>query len=186
VSGIVACGVCGGGVHVTGGRAKSPGYVCTDHQHVRRAAAPVDEYVSGVAVERLSQPDVAGLLRPPPRPGTDTAALRAEARKLRERKRAQVRMHAAGDLDDSDLAAGMRVIRDRLAAVESQLAASDVPDPLAEFRDRPAAAVWESLPLARKRAVVRLLMRVTILPSLRRGRGFDEASVRVEPAPSSG
>jgi site-specific DNA recombinase len=181
---IATCGVCGAVVKCTGSAARR-GYTCTAHGHVRRAAVAVDEYVSAVVVERLSRPDVADLLRPPPRPGTDAVKLRSETRKLRDRKAAQMRMHAAGDIDDADLAAGMRVIRDRLAAVESQLAASDQPDPLAEFRDRPAAAVWESLTLPRKRAVVRLLMRVTILPAGRKGRRFDETSVRVLPVAGS-
>jgi DNA invertase Pin-like site-specific DNA recombinase len=180
VSCYATCGVCNGPVKCTG-TSDRRAYTCRDHGHVRRNAVAVDEYVAAHVVERLSLPDAADLLRPPPRPGTDTAKLRAEARKLRDRKRSQMRMHAAGTIDDDDLAAGMKDIRARLAAVESQLAASDAPDPLAEFRDRPAAAVWESLPLPRKRAVVRLLCTVTILPAARKGAGFDPDSVRVEP-----
>ena len=184
VSKMALCGICADGkatVHATSGGGRPAAYRCDEFNHLWRDAAHVDEYIAAVVVERLSRPDVADLLRPPARPGTDTAGLRAEARKLNDRKRAQMRMHAAGDIDDSDLAAGMRVIRDRLALIESRLAASDQPDPLAEFRDRPAAAVWESLSLPRKRAVVRLLCTVTILPAGRKGRGFDPTTVRVEP-----
>ena len=179
VSCYAICGVCGGLTKCTGGSTRRA-YTCIEHGHVRRNAAAVDEYIAGVAVARLSQPDMAGLLRPPPRPGTDTAELRAEARKLADRKRAQMRMHAAGDIDDTNLATGLRAIRDRMAVVESQLAASDAPDPLAEFRDRRAAAVWEALTLPRKRAIVQLLMTVTILPVVKRGNQFDEDSVRIE------
>jgi len=179
VSCYATCGVCGGPVKCTGSAARRA-YTCTEHGHVRRAALAVDEYVTTQVVDLLSQPAAADLLRPPPRPGTDTAKLRAEAKRLRERKAAQMRMHAAGDIDDADLAAGMRAIRDSQAVIDAQLAASDQPDPLAEFRDRPAAAVWESLSLARKRAVVRLLVTVTILPAGRKGRGFDHGSVRIE------
>ena len=94
----------------------------------------MDAYVEGLAVARLSQPDVADLLRPPPRPGADAAGLRAEARKLRERKAGPARAVRGRDIDEAALAGGVRVIRDRLAVIESQLAASDQPDPLAEFR----------------------------------------------------
>ena len=184
VSCYAACGVCGGPVRCTGANGRRA-YTCTEHGHVRRNAAAVDSYVSAYVTERLSLPDMADLLRPPPRPGTDTAKLRAEARKLRDRKRSQMRMHAAGAIDDDDLAAGMKDIRDRLARVEAQLAASDAPDPLAEFRDRPAAAVWESLSLPRRRAVVRLLATVTILPATRKGAGFDPDSVRITPRDGS-
>ena len=165
------CGVCADGTtcRVTGGSVghNRPSYACSQRGHLRRHAPALDAYIAGLTVERLSRPDVASLLRPPPRPGTNTRGLRAEARKLRDRKRAQMRLHAAGAIDDDDLATGMKEIRDRLAAIGSQLAAATEPDPLAEFRDRPAAAVWAALPLPRKRAVVKLLMRVTILPATR-------------------
>ena len=35
-----------------------------------------------------------------------------------------------------------REIRDRLGVIDAQLAVSDQPDPLAEYRDAPARAVW--------------------------------------------
>jgi site-specific DNA recombinase len=118
-------------------------------------------------------------LKPPTREGIDVSVLRAEAKKLRERKAAQIRMHALGDLTDDDLATGMRTIRDRLSVVEAQIHASSGPDPIAEFRDQPAATVWKSLPLARKRALVKLLADVTLHPTARRGPGFDPDSVHV-------
>jgi hypothetical protein len=91
-------------------------------------------------------------------------------------------MHAAGDLDDADLATGIRAIRDRLASIEAQLAASDQADPLAEFRGQPAETVWAGLSLARRRAVVQTLIEsVVIKPAGRRGQGFDPATVKVTP-----
>ena len=92
-----------------------------------------------------------------------------------------MRLHAAGAIDDDDLTAGMREIRDRLAVIDSRLAASDQPDPLAEFRDRPAAAVWESLSLPRRRAVVQLLIgSIVILPAGRKGQRFDPDTIGIE------
>jgi hypothetical protein len=133
-------------------------------------------------IARLSEPDAADLLRPPPRPGIDAKRLRAEARRLRDRKRAQVRLHSAGVIDDDELAEGSREIKKRLAAIDAQLAASDQADPLAEFRDRPAEAVWAELSTARRRAVVQTLIEsVVIRPAGRRGQGFDPATVKVTP-----
>ena len=123
LSGIATCGVCDGETKCTGSSARRA-YTCSNHGHVRRNAVACDEYIAGVVVARLSQPDVAELLRPPARPGTDAAALRAEAKRLRERKAALARMFAL-DGDEAALASGLRVIRDRMAAVESQLAATD-------------------------------------------------------------
>lgn len=180
VSGIARCGVCkdGTSVHVTGGRERGPGYICDEHNHLRRNAAHVDRYIGYVVVTKLSKDDAADLLRPPARPGTDADALRAEARKLREKK-AKLGALFADDVIDADaLASGTKVIRDRLVFIDSQLAASDAPDPLAEFRDNPADVVWESLSIARRRTIVkRLFESITIVPTGRKGAGFDPDSI---------
>ena len=119
------------------------------------------------------------VLKPPTRKGIDVSKLRAEAKKLRERKAAQIRMHALGDLTDEDLAIGLRAIRDRLSVVEAQIHAANEPDPIAEFRDKPAASVWNSLALPRKRAIIKLLAEITINPTAHRGPGFDPDSITV-------
>jgi len=177
VSCLAACGVCGGPVKCTGSAARRA-YTCAGHGHVRRSAAAVDNFVSAVTVARLSRPDAADLLRPPPRPGADSAKLRAEAKRLRAKLGTLAALFSADAITEAQLTSGTKDIRARLAKVDSQLAASDAPDPLAEFRGSPARAVWESLSLPRRRAVVRVLMTVTILPA-RRGRGFDPATVAV-------
>ena len=179
VSCYATCGVCGGVVKSLGTSARRA-YTCRDGGHVRRAGEAVDAYIEGAVIERLSQPDIADLLRPPPRPGTDAATLRKQARKLRAKRAKMGELFAADAITEDQLTSGTRAIKARLALVEAQLAASDQPDPLADFRDRPAAAVWESLSLPRRRAVVRLLMRVTILPAARQGARFSPDSVRIE------
>ena len=187
LSGTATCGVCGGPVKCTG-TSNRRAYTCTGRPdwkgekkagHVRRAAVATDEYVSARVLALLER-DAAHLLVPPPRNGTDAGALRAELRKLAERKAALARMFAA-DGDEAALASALRVIRDRTAAVESQLAASDQPDPLPEFRgaDADILATWDSLGISRQRAIVRLLYTVEILPAARKGAGFDPESVRL-------
>ena len=132
-------------------------------------------------VARLSQPDITDLLKPPPSiPVPDAKRLRGEARKLRDRKASQMKMHAAGLIDDNDLLVGLREIKERLAVIDAQVATSNKPDPLAEFRDKPAEVVWERLSLPRRREVVKLLVRVEFLPVKRRGPGFDPDSVAVD------
>lgn len=180
VSGIATCGICGAAMKITGGTNRSRSYVCSERSHLRRNAPHVDEYIADRLVKYLSRDDMADLLRPPPRPGTDVTALRAEARKLRDRKTRMGALYAAGTIDDDVLASGTRVIREQLAFIESQLAASDAPDPLAEFRGNPAGVVWENLSMPRRRAVARSLMNITILPSGRRGSGFDQRSVLID------
>ena len=174
------CGVCNDGttVRATGARRAaadgSPGkaYCCAEYGHLRRDLDKVDALIASEIVARLSQDDAGELLKPPVRTGIDAAALRAEAKQLAERKRSQVRMHSEGIIDDADLAAGAKSIRDRLARITAQLATADIPDPLAEFRDRPAETVWHSLSMARRRQVVKRLMpAIVIMPASRRGRG---------------
>jgi len=189
VSGFATCGVCGGRTRVAGGRNRAAAYVGAGCCHVRRSAVAVDNHIAELAVRRLGLPDIAegDTLKPPPRPGIDARKLRTEARRLRDRKAAQMRLHAAGDIDDADLAAGMRAIRDRLARIDAQLAASDEADPLAEFRQgRPAGVVWDGLSVARRRAVVQTLMAgIVINRAGRRGQGFDPDTLEVTPAPGA-
>jgi site-specific DNA recombinase len=180
VSKTARCG-CGATVRVNGVAAGRAAYVCDNGGHLKRAAARVDELVAGRIIWRLSQPDAADLLLPPPAPGgADAAGLRAQLRELRDRRKAQMRMHARGDIDDGDLATGLHEIRDLPAAIEARLAAASRTDPLAEFRDRPADAVWDALPVARKRAVIRLLADITFVPVPPSGPKFNPDSVRIE------
>ena len=169
--------VCGSKVKCTGGASRRA-YTCIAHGHVRRNAEAVDELVTARCIALIER-DAANLLRPPPRKGTDAGALRAELRKLAGRKADLARVFALNG-DEAALASGLRVIRDRMAAVEAQLAASDTPDPLPEFRGgADPLAVWDSLGMARQRALVRLLYDVAILPAARKGAGFDPDSVRI-------
>lgn len=181
LSNIGECGVCGDGtkMHASG---SYPSYVCKSGNHLRRNARHVDAFIEALMIGRLDKDDVkhGGLLTPPPSLRINVPELRAEARKLQQRKAAQMRMHAAGDIDDEDLALGMRDIRDRLGVIDAQLAKSDQPDPIAEFRDRPAETVWNALSLARKREIVKLFVRVEFLKSTRGGPGFDPDSLNVE------
>ena len=180
LSGYATCGVCGAVVKCTGS-ADRRAYTCTAHGHVRRTAPEVDRRVAAAAVARLSRPDAAGLLRPPPRPGVDAAGLRAEAKRLEGKLTRMGALFAADAITEAQLKSGTREIRGRLERIAAQLDAASAPDPLAEFRGRPAAEVWESLSLPRRRAVVRVLMTVVILPAGRKGRAFDPDSVRITP-----
>lgn len=183
LSGIAECGICQDGttVRATGSgtlRGKR-GYQCEKVAHAHRNIEHVDAWIERNITAYISVNETE-LLKPEPREEIDTTELRREAKKLHERKAAQIRMHADGDIDDDDLAAGMRRIRDRLTVIEAQLADANKPDPLPEFRHHgPARQIWSNLSLARRRAIIRMLVDVTILPTTRRGRGFDPDSVKI-------
>jgi hypothetical protein len=152
--------------------------VCDNGGHLKRAAHRVDELVEGRMIWRLSQDDAATLLLPPPVPGAaDPAGLDAELRELRKRRREQMDLHSAGIITKADLARGIREIEDRTGKAKARLAAARRADPLPEFRDRPADVVWDSLPVARKRAVIRLLADITFAPVAPSGPRFNPDSV---------
>jgi site-specific DNA recombinase len=186
LSGIAQCGICSNGetVRVTGGKKHylKPSYVCRAHDHLKRQALATDAWVERNVTAYLSRHGV-DIEKPEPRPDINRDALRAEQKKLRSRKETQIRMHALGEIEDADLAVGLRVIRDRLNVIEAQLAQSDQPDPIPEFRRHgPTRRIWASLPLTRKRAILRKLVTVTILPTARkfgRAGGLDCDSVRI-------
>jgi site-specific DNA recombinase len=183
LTGIAKCGICNDGTSVrangSGTLRGKKGYQCEKVAHIHRNIELVDEWVERNVTAYISKygPDT---LKPEPREDIDTDKLRAERKRLQERKATQMRMHALGEIDDSDLEIGMRAIRDRITVVDSQLAQADKPDPIPEFRHHgQTRKIWYGLPLARKRAILRQLIEVTMLPTARRGPGFDRDSVRI-------
>ena len=189
LSGFATCGAmitdeagrereCGGRTRVAGGRDRAPAYVGAECCHVRRNAQAVDALISDLVIARLEMDDLADLLRPLPRVHPDGEALRAERARLRKGRRSLMETFGLGD---ADAAATIRKWDKRLAGIEAQLAVSDSPDPLPEFRTGELArAVWEGLPLPRRRAIVQLLLDgIVIRRAGRRGQGFDPDTIEV-------
>jgi site-specific DNA recombinase len=185
LSGWATCGVCGSGVKVQGGKDREPTYTCAAGQHVRRGARRLDELIGGAVAAAIEATDGA-LLAPPPAPGIDTAGLRRQLRELDTRRADARRLWRQGTFTEAELADEMaRTARER-AAVEAQLAASDEADPLPEFRPgagggRTPREVWDGLPLARRRAVARLVVPAVEIGRLpRRGPGQPvDAGLRI-------
>ena len=152
------------------GDGKRPAYRC--HQptrggrpgpHVFARRDVIDEWVSALAVERLSRPDAIDLIEAPA--GTDTAALRDEAAALRERLGRLGSLFAAGAISERDLTGGRAAGEGRLAEIAAELAEAgreSVLAPLIAADD--VAAAWEALDMSLKRAAVTALMTVTIIP----------------------
>jgi DNA invertase Pin-like site-specific DNA recombinase len=166
LSGIARCGVCG--MAMTGSRRNSqpgraPWYVAKCH-HVTRSVDRVERQVGRLVVARLEMPDAVSLLRPPPPlADAETARWEAERRRVKRLIREKNELHSAGLIEMADLTPELTELRERLADAEAALAAPSAPDPLEEFRGRPAAEVWDTLGPARRRAVVKLLVtRVTV------------------------
>ena len=147
--------------------------------HVRRNAPALDGYVTAVVLGRLSRDDTADLFVRP-QAGVDVAALRRQAAVLRERKGKLAAMLGTGDMDDAEYTAAARANRDKLAAVEAQLAEAAQTSPVAALAGADdIAARWAELSLGQRRAIVALLVDVTVLPVTAHGRGFDPTRVEI-------
>lgn len=182
LSGYAVCATCGGTVRAGGGTARRV-YIGDKCAHLKRALAPIDAFIRELVIDRLSQPDAADLLRPAPRKGIDARKLRIEARSIDAKRQRLAALVADDGIDEADYVAAVRRLKMRRAEIDAQLAVTDEPDPLADFRGKPAEDVWESITVAQRRLVVQALMsRVVLgLPGARtRGGHLDPATIRIE------
>lgn len=177
VSCFAECGVCGAELTVGGaGRGRSPAYVGRTCGHVRRNAPALDALITDLILARLELPDAADLLLPPPALVVDAEALRAERATLRRQRGALL---ALFDGDQQALAV-IRAKDARLSQIETALTTSSLPDPLEEFRGQPARTTWEGLSVARRRAVVQLLLAQVVVNRSAKGSRFDPDSITVQ------
>ncbi len=189
-SGLFLCGYCRDGTTVrtattVGGHSHAgrPVYRCKAGAHLGRVAEPVDKLITGVVLERLSRPDARLLLHTDS--GVDIAALGTEAAALRVRMEELAALFADGAVTATQLAEGTARIRARLAEVEGALATAAAGSPLAGFADAAdVQAAWNAASVSRRKAVIDVLMTVTLLPAPRGRRPggyyFEPASVKIE------
>ncbi|BBY43255.1 recombinase family protein [Mycolicibacterium celeriflavum] len=156
LTGVAVCGVCEAPVH--GGAAARPGtatYRCTSGRHVSRMADPVDEYVTEVTLDRLTQPDAAQLWTPEL---ADAKALMAEADTLRRRRSDIDQDYADGILSPARFRAMNGRVASRLADVEAQIATAGQSSPLAIVAAENVRATWATLSNAQRRGIIASLM----------------------------
>lgn len=182
LSGLAFCGVCGAKIHAGGAaRRGTRAYRCSGSTgHFARMAEPVENYVRDMVVGILSRDDARNLLHDDKRPDVD--ALRVEALGIRERMDGLAVEFADGALTASQIRTATERLRARLLAVEGQMADAGRVDklgPLIAASD--VRAAWDELSLSRQRAVVDLLMKVTVMPPGRGTRNFNPDTVLLEP-----
>lgn len=191
LSGLARCGVCGDPVRSFSASARrrrtKPVYTCKTGKHVIRTAEEVDAFVEEVVIGVLRErgaellvPDQAG----------DTGQLHLRDAALAARQREAARMFSAGTIDGPQLEQITADLRQQREEITDRLAAMTKGSVLAGVADAadPGKA-FDACDLSRKRAIVDVLMTVTILPA-RRGRRpgwragesyFDPATVRIDP-----
>jgi site-specific DNA recombinase len=162
-----------------GGR--EPRYRCKDHNHLTRNVAKTDEVVFAHVMYCLTHPRNYELLAPPP-PEVDVEELRAERAAIRTRLENMAAEEVLGQRTKGQVAAATRVGMARIAEIEELLNLTMTDDPLAEIiNSADPVRAWRDMPLANERVLLDRLCTVTILPSGRRGRGFDPTTVDVDP-----
>lgn len=172
LSGIARCATCGEGLTSTirggNGHPKRSVYACRLRRgstaHVARDAAALEEYVTALAVARMSQPDAAALV--PRGAAGELARLHAERAELDGLMRASNALRREGLLTPAEFAEERRGHQQRLARLDGEIEAASRSDVLAPLLADPAR-VWEGLGLDMRRAVVMALMEVTVLPQPR-------------------
>jgi site-specific DNA recombinase len=191
LAGLARCGVCGGPVKSFSASARRrptrPVYTCRSGKHVIRTAEEVDRFVEEVVIGILTKRG-AELLAPDQK--GDTIALHLKDAALAARLAELGRLFADGQIDADTLRAGTERIRQQREGITAQLAAVSRGSVLAGVADAAdPAKVWAGLDLSRKRAVIDVLMTVTILqakrgrrPGWRAGESyFDPTTVELSP-----
>ncbi len=153
--------------------------------HVWTAPADLVEQIAvEFALERLSRPDVAGLIREE-QPRVDVAGLSDRAAKLRRAKLAAAEMFAEGDMDKAEYLAARAKSDKMLAEIDAQLAVTATTSPLAPFAaGKRAAEVWDGLSNRQRRAVLAELLTVTLQPTVK-GKKWTDGLMEVAPRGAS-
>lgn len=184
LSGLAYCGACGKKLGTGVRRRKSGGtrpvYQCKEMGcgKVTRDIGRTDAWVVAALAERLARPDAAELFA---RQGPDTKALAAEANMLRARIADTEAALAEGLIYARDLKAQRDRLQPRIDAIEAQLAGARRSSKLAGLIGRADAANrFGRLDLTKRRSIVDLLVKVTVLPTGRRGAAFDPELIVVD------
>jgi site-specific DNA recombinase len=177
LSGMVACGVCGGPLRIHHGGPSAPlAYSCQQRGcgKVRRSLSHLDAWVTSRVVDRLAQADQG--------PGSEADAELVDQIAAVEARLEQVAIDFA---DDPDVTTDqVRVMSRRLLGTLDQLQSRRADrirsSALAGLQGTDLASTWVSLSLSRRRAVISALVEaVIVLPVARRGRGFDPSRIDI-------
>jgi len=173
--------LCGGGMvpHYYGGGKKQLNYRCGKAEcpkSLSRNMAYVDEFVIGTVLGRLADARLWAVLEEPVPEDNAGAELAALERKRRDTVET---FENSETMTPAALAKTLKRIDERIEAIRARIAARHKVHVLSGCREM-TRGQWDALPLDRRRALVRALVTVEILPA-KRGPGFDPGSVRVLP-----
>jgi site-specific DNA recombinase len=179
LTGIALCGTCLQPVAIRHNTRSETlrGYGCINPdcaRKVHRSVTHLDPYVEGHVLRRLQDPKIRERATAP-----DAKPLLDELARLERRREDKLLQFADDDALTADvLRVTIRRIDEQIAEARGRLAASQATHALDGLWGT-TREEWARLPLARQRTAVQALVRVTILPSGRRGPGFDPDTVLI-------
>lgn len=180
---VAQCGGCQGPLYTRPGR--MPGlrmYYCKNRacpSPVSRNVRHLDAYVTGRVLRRLNEPAFIAAVHADDRhPGIGAEIASLERRKVE----AKAVLEDLADHPDVDLGLQLKSLASfdrKIKQLRDQLQATTRQRLLARMAGV-TLEQWEAEPIDVRAETIRALFTVTVLPSGRRGPGFDPASVRVE------
>lgn len=186
LSGIAECVVCGGWLRGATNRGRLV-YQCRGRAngaggkgHVSRPREPLEAMVVYAVVRRLSDPSFLASLAESQK---DEAAMLAgrELSALRARLAESEQAVADGEMSAAAFGRIEARILERIADAESRATPRAIPAVVRRLANPDAARLWDGLPLAEQRQVVRALLRIRVHQSTRKHgtRGFDASSIQL-------
>lgn len=193
LTGIGACGSCGGPIRV-GTRKDSKGetyrvYTCREKHCLSLRLNAVDDMLLAIISERLYRPDAVSLWHTPKDAG-DPSALRDEEQALQKRLTDMAEDYASGNVTRAQFLAATDRARERLEEIAQALADMMAPQAPKDLLNLPSPrevrAAVDSMPLDVVRTVVERMTRSVALLPLGRGRrkvGWHNLIVWFNPSP---
>lgn len=179
LSGIAFCGVCGAPLRV--GHSKATlAYRCFVNSCTSRRSDYFEEYIEEIIIERLSRPNASALLTPI-EDGGERERASQEAERVRHRLDEAAVAFASGLITGRQLSTITEQLRPQLAELEA--ASAPPPDRekiLGGLVGAPdVRKAWEALSRDVQRAVIRLLLSITVQRA-RRGNSWNVEGIEVE------
>lgn len=163
-TGVYRCGKCGGLMRRIKQRYGHE-YQCRDNYHVSVKADALDELVSSIAVQRLSQPDIVELLHQSD-DGVDLAQIQQQRAGFQARKDELAAMFSVGDIDGSQLRRGSTELQSRIDKLDAQIAQARQSTPIASIVPaEDVAEQWHSLSADIRGKIIDALMTVEVMPT---------------------
>jgi site-specific DNA recombinase len=163
---IATCAVCGGPMAVMRRGATRTVYACRDRGHLWIERMELDEYLTGLVIERLSRSDAYAHL-PDGSEESAVVALRAEEAALRAELDGYADDAAEGRIDRAFAAKVVAKLNTRIGEVQGRIEEAITPPALAGLlagdSGEDVAARWDRAPISARREVLRLLFAAIVV-----------------------